>query len=274
MVRLALGLMIIALSVVSARPARAEISVGDGVPFTEAELRNALAVREVDDGNVIIVRAVSASAIELKTGGGRQRIELGTTRGAQAARLVALHLAPRSLAPALPDPTLIVSPMAPPPAVDRGWVIALSAGGGRGMESADLAFGVLRVDAISARGPWRWGFGMALFHGFERAIEARPPLQADLGALRLLGGIAAGPLELVAGPEIVFPVGGTGPQAMLGAAGGLRVLLVGAARWQVIASADLDLFPEQVVVRDRGFALAATPRFALAAALGVARELP
>ena len=61
---------------------------------------------------------------------------------------------------------------------------------------------------------------------------------------------------------------------MIGAGGSLRVLLFGSAGWQAIASADLDVFGERVIVARAGAELIATPSFALTAALGVAWEGP
>src|SRR3954462_14730872 len=89
MVRVALGLAITAVAV---RPACADVAVAAGVPFSGAELTDALARRGAAPGDVA-VSPVSPTAVELRTAVGRQRVELGEAPGPAAARLVALQLA-------------------------------------------------------------------------------------------------------------------------------------------------------------------------------------
>lgn len=283
MVRLALGLAL----VVVAAPARADVSVEDGVPFTAPELTEALLVRGTAVRD-IMVRALSGTAIELQTPAGRQRVDLGMTHGAEAARLVALQLAPLSLDAALPAPLAVASSPSRGQAEDSGWMLGISAGGGRGIAPIEVALGVVRADATCARGLVRYGASIGWLHGFTRHLTRAAPspanpagtedlgaVHANLGVVRAVVGFAYGPFELVAGPELIgYAATSTPSGAMFGAGGSLRVLLVGGAGWQAIASADLDVFGKRVIVARGGAELVATPSFALTAALGVAWEGP
>jgi len=267
-VRLALGLAL----VVVATPARAEVSVEDGVPFTAPELTEALLIRGTAVRDVM-VRALAGTAIELLTPAGRQRVDLGTSQGAEAARLVALQLAPLSLDAALPAPLAIASSATRGQAEDSGWMLGVSAGGGRGISPIEIALGVVRAEAICARGFLRYGASLGWLHGFERR-DGIGAVHADLGVARAVAGFAYGPFELVAGPELMaYAVTDTPSGAMAGAGGSLRVMLLGGSGWQAIASADLDVFSGRVTVA-RSSELLATPTFALTAALGVAWEGP
>jgi hypothetical protein len=268
MPRLALILAVVA---VTADPARAELVVDAGVPFTPAELAYALRLRGAAASD-LVVRRVSPSVVELQTSIGRQRVALGAARGPDAARLVALQLARFGVESA---------PVtgAPPPGVDAvsgpSWTLGMSGGGGHGVAAIDFALTELRADATDRSGLWRWGLSAAWLHGIGKAPDQRNPASADLGPIRMFGGLGAAGIEVIAGPEFVaYRVTAADPGLMVGAGGGVRVRVAGGEQWHAIASADIDGFLHRVIVERGGVQVAATPRVALTAALGVAWGSP
>lgn len=262
--RLAVALMAL---ISAAVPARAEVAVAPGVPFTASELVAALALRGaiVDQ---VAVRAVSATAVELRTPAGGQRVELGVARGPAAARLVALQLTLSSALP-VPVPEPGVTARAPIPRAPD-WTFDLRVGGGRGASPRDFALAAIRVDAIAALGPWRWGVGLGWLHGLAPALDGPGSISADLGALRAGVGVAAGRFGALAGPALVgYRVAGVSGVAF-GAGGELRVELPGGARWHTTAGAQLEVFFHRIVVERDGQPAASTPRVALTAVFGIA----
>jgi hypothetical protein len=281
MARLALWLTLVALT---AAPVLADVAVEVGVPFTAPELTAALALRGAPIGD-ITVRVATRTSVMLWTSAGSQQIELGTAQGPDAARLVALQLAPLAIEPALPAPFALAT--ATRSAEDHGWVLGATAGGGTGVSRGDIGLMALRADATWARGRWRAGGGVGWLHG-SRVVEGPASshldtvgsagsgtvrFAADLAVMRGVAGLAAGPFELVAGPELVpFRAAGVSPGVMLGAGASLRVVLFARAGWQALASTDIDVLQHRVVVESAGQRVASTPRFAITAALGVAWE--
>lgn len=263
--RLAFALLML-ISV--AAPARAEVAVAPGVPFTASELVAALALRGaiVDQ---VAVHAVSPTAVELRTPAGRQRVELGGARGPAAARLVALQLTLSSALPVpLPAPAARTVGEAVPSA--PGWTFDLMVGGGRGASPRDFALAAVRADAIATLGPWRWGAGLGWLHGLAPALDGTTSTGADLGALRAGVGVATGRVGVLAGPALVgYRVAGVSGIAF-GAGGELRVQLPGGAGWHTTACAQLEVFFHRVVVERDGVPVASTPRVALTALFGVA----
>jgi len=267
MARFALSLTILA---VMAAPVCAEVAVEPGAPFTAPQLTAALAVRGATSGD-IWVRALSATAVELRTATGSQRVELGAARGAVAARLIALQLVPLTVDPSLPAPAVIASnPQAP---AGPGWTIDAMAGGGRGVTAIDLALTTLRADVAFGGGWWRIGGGAGWMHGLARAAGAMHTATADFAVARGFAGLATGPLALFVGPELVgYRVTSVPAGVTMGVSSSFRVQLGGGAGWQAIASADVDAFSHRVVFSRDGAELVATPNVALTAALGVAWE--
>jgi hypothetical protein len=257
---------------VGTTPAAADVAVGADVPFTATELSAALAPRGIAlaEGTVTLV---APSTVELATPAGRHRVELGDARGQAAARLVALHLVESGDAIDLPGPTAIVATAAP--RVATAWHLAVAMGAGRGTQAADLTLGALRAEATWARGAWRWGGALGWLHGFARAKDPMQPVTADLGIARAFGGVGVGRFEIVAGPAVIaYRVRGAASGVAWGAGGSVRAVLAGTARWTLVASCDADAIAHRVVVRYDGAELAATPRVALTAGLGVRWEGP
>jgi hypothetical protein len=279
MAHLALWLAIVAAA---AGAARAEVAVEPGVPFTASELASALALRGAAATDVVVV-AVSPTAVELHTTVGGQRVELGAARGPAAARLVALQLArlqlaTRGIAPEAAGEAAVVAG-----AADPGWTLGLGAGGGHGAAAIDFALIALRADALHSRGSLRYGASVVWLHGFARspdagalaaagiAMPATPDVAtADLGIVRAGIGLGHGGWSAVAGPELVgYRVSGASSGITAGIGGGVRARLAGAARWQAIAGAEIDVFRHRVIVARDTVEFAATPRVALTALVGL-----
>jgi hypothetical protein len=250
-----------------AAPARAEVAVAPGVPFTASELVAALALRGAI-ADQVAVHAVSPTEVELRTPAGRQRIELGTARGPAAARLVALQLTLSSALP-VPLPTPAAEAVRESPAAPD-WTFDLMVGGGRGASPRDFALAAVRADAIATLGRWRWGAGLGWLHGLAPALAGPTAVGADLGALRAGLGVAAGRFEVLAGPALMgYRVAGASGVAF-GAGGELRVRLPGGAGWHTMAGAQLDVFFHRIMIERDGMPIASTPRVALTALFGIA----
>jgi hypothetical protein len=264
--RLALGVLTLVTGIAVAR---AEVAVGAGVPFSADDLTAALALRGAPLVD-IAVRSLAPTMVELATPLGRLQIDLGAARGASAARLVALQLVPMSLEPSLAGPFAL--PPAPRSVEDHGWMFGVTAGGGRGIEGTDLGVVAVRGDAMWASGAWRFGGSVGWLHEIRGADQGMPGVTADFAAIRAVGGVAIGPFELVAGPELApYRMAGTPSGVTVGAGGSVRVLLLQSqTRGQAFATADLELFAHRLVVESAGMELAATPRAMVTVAVGLA----
>jgi len=281
MARPALGCLLVLL----ASPARAGVAVDDGVPFTAPELTEALELRSAPTGEVT-VHAIAPTIVELRTAIGRQRVDLGAARGAAAARLVALQLAPLGVEPQLTasfGPGLapgLVAAAPPPDAAPRvaalpQWHLAVTAGGGRGTSALDFGLFALRADAVQHRGALRWGGSLGWLHGLARSPDAMDPATADFAIARLGAGLGSSTVELLAGPELVaYRATAASPGVTAGVGAAVRFHLIDGARWHAFASADLDAFRHRVQIDRAGVAFATTPRVALTAAIGVAWSAP
>jgi hypothetical protein len=262
MVRVVLIAVVVVVRIVEAR---AEIVVDGGAPFTAPELRRLLAVRggTVED---LVVRAVSPTAVELRTSGGIQRVELGMARGTAAARLVALQLVP------LGDELRVDAVSSPSiaPAHGRSWALGIRGGGGRGTSGIDFALTAVRLEAVRGYGRWQWGIDAAWFHGLARTPDGMDPATADVWSARAVLGFAVGRIQIVGGPALAgYRVSGASPGVTGGVGGGVRVRIAGRSSWHVIAGADVDGFLHRIVVARDGVPFVATPRVAVTAALGV-----
>jgi hypothetical protein len=269
MARLAVSLTIVALTAASAH---AEVVVEPGVPFTAPELIAALTIRGAAAHDVV-VRAVSPTAVELRTSVGRQRVDIGTAHGPAAARLVALQLTP--LAEAITyAPTAHVTARLVPPSHSR-WELGISVGGGHGAAALDFGLTEVRADATWVRGPWRWGGSLGWLHGLGKSADPSDPATADFAIARGVAGLAVGPIEIVGGPELIaYRASAASAGVTAGLGGGLRAQFASSARWHMIASADIDAFRHRIVIAHDGVPFAATPRVALTAALGAVWEGP
>jgi hypothetical protein len=270
MARPGLILVVLAARVASAR---AEIAVEGTVPFTAAELAFQLALRGATT-NDIVVRMVAPAVVELRTAVGIQRVALRDARGTAAARLIALQLATLGV-----ESELIAGPVerATPNGPSR-WTFGIAAGGGRGIAALDFTLSAVRVDAVEGRGRWCWGASVAWLHGLARTPDGTYPVTADLFPVRVVAGLAIGPLQVVVGPELVaYSVGPVSGRWTAGAGGSARVRFVDRAAWSATASVDLDGFVHRVLVERAGVVsppsphmpFAATPHFTITAAVGL-----
>jgi hypothetical protein len=260
MARLAVAASVVVLLEGSAP---ANVVVDPGAPFTADELSAALAVRG-GNGQDVTVRVLTATAVELRTPAGGQRVELGDARGVAAARLVALQVAPTGVGVELPLP----GPVAPEPS----WLIGAAVGGGIGPNAIDFGLATVRAHVTRASGRWRLGGAAAWMHGITQTGAAGRAANAELGIVRAQAGLVAGPFELLGGPElIVYDIdNATRTTAGLGASARVRVASTG--RWHLHAGVDVDAVRHRVEVAVDGMPFAAIPRVALTAAIGLEWE--
>jgi hypothetical protein len=278
------------LCVTAAVPARAGIVVQPAVPFTEVQLAAVIAVRGGSGESAldIEVSRLSPERLVLVTPDGRWEIEIGAATGAAAARIVALHVlelavpsaTARSAAIAELPVTRAELPMtradrplsASPRARDRLRLTALGLGSA-GTRARDFVLVGGTVE-LSRVGRWVAGGGIAVQHGLTIDNAPGAPISADLIRARVVGGVAVGMTELVAGGFAgrVIVDGGTGGIARwtTGLVAEARVALPVSGPWSVVIEAGGELFREQIEVRLGGTRVGETPRTTLGAGLGLA----
>lgn len=237
--------------------ARAEVEVGDGVPFTASELESALLTRGVEPA--LTVRAVSGSTIEVRTPATAERIDLGGARGPAAARLVAVYLAEA------PEPALATVEVRAPARRSRPVWLRVAAIAGRGAASDDLALIGPEAGVRTGRGRWQLGAELAWLHG--QAADPGAAVRANLGLARIAIGAQVGAVELTAGPTLGRYGVGARRGWMRGGHVDAAVRVVGGATWRVRVGARAELLDPRVEVRLDGRAFTATPRLALTGAI-------
>lgn len=266
-----------------ALPARAGVVVQPEVPFTEVQLAALIAVRgETGEGTLDIeVSRLSPGRLELVTRDGHWEIEIGAAIGAAAARIVALHV----LELAVPHVAVrtAIAEFAEPARADR-LVSALPSAGDR------LRLTTLGVAAVGSRtrdfmlvggavelsrvGRWVAGGGIAAQHGLAISSPPAAPISANLVRARVVGGVAVGMTELVAGGFAGRAIvdGGTGivSRWTTGLLAEVRVALPVSGPWSLVIEAGGEVFREQIEVRVGGTRVGNTPRAALGAGFGLA----
>jgi hypothetical protein len=244
-------------------PAQAGVRVDRATPFAADELTAALASRGGPPDVVVV--AADPGAVQVQVDGRTFRITLGGARGRVAARIVAAHVADLRASPSrAPAAALAVR--------ERGHLdVSASAGLGGGLQARDLL--ALRVAAeVRGGGTWRWMAGI----GWIRGAGGDARLGAtDLGLARAGLGLAAGRLDVTTGPLLArYHVdGGAAAGWTPGWHGGVRLRAFEAERWRIHATLDGEWLQHRVVVRVDGEPVAATPRVALSAGLGIGWEL-
>jgi hypothetical protein len=235
-----------------------------GLPFTEAELREAVALRlsGAPAGDSVVVSAGEAGRVRLERGDRRDEVWIGARRSEDAARLVAL-LVVDALRTAPPVPA--VSP--------ARWSVFLAPAVNAGLSDAGASFeptaGVgLRLSArtrllLSA------GYGRAQ----ARGASGVPRLTLDTVPVRLGAGVRLGPIEAQGG-ALARGHRASGAITRLGVrAGGWAALLwrvpVRGALWPYLALG-CDLHLERLELRLGGRPALASGNLAPWAAAGVA----
>jgi hypothetical protein len=272
-----------ALCLLTAASARAGVVVAPGVPFTASQLEAAIAVRGGPDEGRLDLEVSSSRPgrlVLLATPGGRWEIEIGPASGEAAARVVALYVVELGVDVVVPavaakvgtTRTAEVSVPAPPGARDD-YRLALLGVASHGMNAGDFAWmgGAIELAHI---GPWIAGGGLSWQYGLTIDRAAGKPISAELIRVRVVGGVALGPLELVAGGfagRLFVDVGddvlGRWSTGLVGEA---RAVLPVSSAWAVEIATDAELFRERIEVRFGPDPIGATPRTVLGARLGLA----
>ncbi|MCW5802341.1 MAG: hypothetical protein KIT31_08140 [Deltaproteobacteria bacterium] len=99
-------------------------------------------------------------------------------------------------------------------------------------------------------------------------------MTANVGVVRALACVGVGPVEVLAGPELVAYGIDRVSRVSAGVAGSVRARIAAGGRWRVLASIDADLVQHRVEIARDGMPFAAIPRVALTGAVGLEWELP
>jgi hypothetical protein len=279
--------LVLAMMVAAApAAARAEVVVGEGVPFTAAELEDALAART--DGAApldVQVSADSAEQLRLTTPGGTWEVAVGGARGPSAARLVALFVIEPAAAPAIAPPSGAPETFAPiavgrgvtvdaPRSVSRTWWVTFGTGAARGAQSDDLVAVAASLELATARGPWLAAVEISLQASQPSDAGAGEPVRTTLTQVRAAGGVRVGSVELLAGPiaGTIFldnvPSRRSATMLGVGTAARWRHVL-GDGRWSLQGGVGVDGYRHRIVVSADDQRIASTPRVALSAIAGL-----
>lgn len=281
----------------AAVPARAGVVVHAGVPFTSAQLHDAIAARRGSDGGDLDVEVsrLSPTWLVLIMPTGRWEIQIDGVSGEMAARIVALHvveLADGPLAageakaapmvpPALDPAASVRDPAAPAAKVHvrgtgrakRGYRVAALGVGSRGVRADDFVSvgGAVRV---TRTGRWVADGGIAWERGLTIEHEPALPISTNLIRARAAGGVAFGPLELVAGGFAgrVHVDAGTDMirEWAVGLAAEGRVAAHVSGALSIMLAASAEVSRNRVEVRFDDVRVGATPRVALGGGIGLA----
>jgi hypothetical protein len=262
-------------------PARADVVVRPGVPFTATQLEAAIEVRGGAKGLDIEVWKLFPDRLVVLTPGGRWEIEIGAARGAAAARVVALHVVEVAVHAA---PVSIVVVAAPGQVAPSAAEVRTPASSGRagGPRIATLAVGALGTRGsdfaslggaleVSYAGPWIFGAGLSWQREQTIGVMLCPPCTGHLFRGRAVAGVSSGPVELVAsgfaGRISLYDTGGRIRRWSTGISAEVRLVLPISTAWAVMIAAGTERFREVIAV---AYDAAATPRMTLTAGIGVA----
>lgn len=275
-----LPLVLAAVAVPAA--ARAEVVVDDGVPFTAAELSDALAARAGDvPPPDVRVTTGEDEYVRIATPLGTWEVPVGGARGASAARIVALHLVAIDGFVVIPPPGASAAEVGFAPSFEglprhRRGSVRFRAGAVGGVQEDDLTASVLAVELATTRR------GIVL--ASEVAFHITEPsggvgsVRTTFAQLRYTAGLRRGPFELVAGPfagMAFVRMKEERPDAFmfgLGTSARFRYSLGG--NWTGEVALGLDAHRHRIVLRSGGEPVAATPRIALMTTFGVTYALP
>ncbi len=269
------------------------------LPFTNDELEQALLARLLtppDETGALRrtrVEPAGPGAVRVQVGTRSRVVALGGRSGAAAARVVALVIAELvSAAPdasASPKAAAAVSPplMPPartaeapvPPATPRGRAavprVCLTGGVAKGVGNEELIAGTLDADVVVpiGRGRLRIAPSVGLVVTPTRNAGTFDEVSFAGAALRLLGGVAIGPVELLAGPFLSpYSIGGATPHdgLLFGGEAMARVAAPLAARLWLVAAMRADGYANRVRANWADGRAYATPRLGLAVDVGLA----
>lgn len=269
-----------ALCVLTVSSARADVDVRPGVPFTAPQLEAAIAARVgAARGDLHIeVSSLGPDRLTLVTPDGTWEIEIGTAGSDTAARVVALYvieLARGSQVVAPAGVAAMAAAVAPGAAGARhAYRLAVLGVAARGARADDFALLGGAIELTGARDRLVGGGGISWQHGLTIAPGPGTPISADLIRGRVVGGVALGPVELVAGGFAgrVIVDGGTGVigRWSTGLAAEARAALPVSPGWAVEIAAGAELFRDRIEVRFGDELIGATPRMTIGGRIGLA----
>lgn len=269
----ALGaLLVIAVAgAVPAGPAHAGVVVGDGVPFSARELERALAARTPAAAALALdVRASGPGRLVVVGAGAQWHVEIGGARGSLAARLVALNVLDSGRVELPVEPAATPAPVRAP----RRLTVTVHGGARRGTAAHDLTATVTGAELdVDVRARVWLGGALELHEDLARAPAGAATVDGGAALVRVLAGVRLGALDLGAGPlagRVHVDHGDERSRGwQLGVAAVARAQLPLSARWALVAALGVDGYRHRIEVRDDGDTLAATPRAAVTATVGV-----
>jgi hypothetical protein len=268
-----------ALCVLTVSSARADVDVRPGVPFTAPQLEAAIAARVgAGRGDVDIeVSSLGPDRLTLVTPDGTWEIEIGTAGSDTAARVVALYvieLARSSQVVAPADATTIATEVPASAGARPTYRLAVLGVVARGPRTDDLTMMGGAIELTGANERLVAGGGISWQHGLTIDSELGDPISAELVRARVVGGVALGPLELVAGGFAGRIIVDGGPGVLgrwsTGLAAEARAALAVSPGWAVEIAAGAELFRDRIEVRFGDDRIGATPRMTLGGRIGLA----
>lgn len=271
-----------ALWLLSAASARAGVVVQPGVLFTAAQLEAAIAVRGGPSAGRLDIEVSRSSPgrLVVVSPRGRWEIEIDPADGQAAARVVALYVielgvgaavtesSSEAATPRMPEGSLPVPPGARDP-----YRVAVLGVASRGMDARDFTW-VGGAIELTHTGRWIAAGGLSWQAGLTIRRSSGAPISAELVRARAVGGVALGPLELVAGGFAgrIFLDGGTDVLGRwsTGMVVEVRAAVPVSSGCVVEIAADAELFRERIEVWFGNDPIGATPRVAIGARIGLA----
>jgi hypothetical protein len=271
----------------------------DPLPFTNAELEQALLARlltppdETGALRTTRVEPAEPGAVRVQVGTRSRVVALGERTGAAAARVVALVIAelvsaapdasasaaavPAVSPPLVPPPRAAVAPAPPATPSGRSSVprVCLTGGVAKGVGNEELLAGTLDADLVVpiGRGRLRIAPSVGLVITPTRNAGTFDEISFAGAALRMLGGVAIGPIEVLAGPLLSpYSIGGATPHdgLLLGGEAVARVAAPLAERLWLVAATRADGYATRVRVNWADGRAYGTPRLGLAVDVGLA----
>jgi hypothetical protein len=282
-----------------APPAPLTLTDPDALPFSDTQLQQALLARllpSLDEPGPAAARVAAAGpgAVSVQVGGQSRVVDVGDRTGTAAARVVALVIAELMTArrpSAVPVPIGAPAPPTEPtpetaavaradlqPAGGiggRAWRVAAVGGVSKGLGGEELALATLDTAVVIPHGDSRWRLSPSMGLSFMPMHNAGTLNEVSFvsAVARLLGGVAWGPIDLLAGPFVsAYAIGGaTAHDGFLVGGEALgRVAAPLSRTLRLAVEARLDGYANRVRVRWLGEGGYATPRVGVGIGVGVA----
>ena len=294
----------------TADPAPAPLTLGqpEALPFSDAELQQALLARLLAPAGgaglpATEVDPAGVGAVTVHVGSRSRVVAVGNRNGVAAARVVALVIAellttsdetpvdddisaappPARVAPVpLPDaavtpdtPVAMIASAAPAPNQRTARQVSVTAGASKGTNNQEDLTGTLDVDLVVPLGHGRLRLvpsaGLALMP--TRHVGMVDEVSFDAVAARGLVGASVGPVDVLSGPVFAaYSIGGATPHAgvLLGAEAMARVTAHLSNRLRLLVAARVDGFANRVRIFFTDATAYATPRVGIGIGVGLA----